>query len=100
EGALVSAVRIASEDIAAHDAKTLLSVLEVLESRRGTSTIFTRICLHLLRVATDVPIGIIERHLTQPTYFHELSVRHEYTLLLTAAYGRLSEEARGTILGL
>jgi hypothetical protein len=96
---LVTSVRRAAEIVATNPTK-LAAVIALLESRASASWIFPRIALHLLRVRGDFAASAVADRLTDPTLFYQLSVRHEYTLLLRDAYSRLDSSTCSSLLTL
>ena len=60
--------------------------------------IFTRMILHLLRVSNAASPLLLEEYLATRAYFDEVTIRHEYSLLLQAKFRLLGARAQQTIL--
>jgi hypothetical protein len=96
--ALVAGLRKTAEAVLAIDPVRLAAVIDLLEARASTSWVFKRMALHLLRVRRGFADVLVAERLTDSELFHELSVRHEYTLLLGEAYPHIGEPSRAAIL--
>jgi hypothetical protein len=93
---LVSAVRDAAERICSLDQSHIQRAVELLEDHR--LFVFRRTALHLLRRFLDRCMQLAEDRLTSQSNFDETGLRHEYVLLLAAAFSRLSSAGRSKIL--
>ncbi len=93
---LVSAVRDASERIAARGPESVGELALQLEQRRWL--IFRRTALHLLRRYPARVTGLVEERLTNRELFDDLGVRHEYVLLAAASFPIISDSAKQTLL--
>ncbi len=96
--ALVSATRDCAVQILKEQPSQFFAVIETLEAEQWF--IFTRIILHLIAESHAAPLALISYYSTQPLFFSEVGLRHEYALLLKNRYSFLSEVDREKILGL
>ncbi len=94
--ALVSAVRDIAVDVA-QDSETTKAVVERLEARGWD--VFRRIAFHVLSATKTAERTAIRDHLVNREAFVDPSIRHEYVMLLRAAFGSLEPSDRTTILG-
>lgn len=94
---LVSAVRDAVEQLTRANSEILPKLIGMLEERRWL--IFRRIALHVLRLFPDQAEGIIQQRLTDRAYFDNLTLHHEYYLLLQSQFRKLDEVKRAEMLG-
>ncbi len=97
EDLLVSAVRDAAERVASRDSSRVPKLVETLEGKGWL--VFRRLALHLLRAFPDEAPSLMQDRLTDRSSFDDPGLRHEYNLLLRAAFSRLSPEAQNIILG-
>jgi hypothetical protein len=95
EQAIIDAVRDGAEAICATDSSQVAAVVQHLES--VGSTVLDRIALHLLRVAPDVPVGLVESHLLDRDRLHSSNCWHEYTLLARSRLGDLRGDQQSQI---
>jgi len=93
---LVVAVRDAAVKIASDDPAKIPSIIEHLEDHGWH--IFQRIAMHVLRVASDAPVDLIEERLLDRDRFEGTAVWHEYYLLLRDHFEHISPEGQQTIL--
>lgn len=98
--ALVTSLRRCAERVVASGSMGLGTVLALLESRTVVPGILSRLCLHLLRVNRDRAGTAVAERLTDESLFHEISVRHEYDLLLRDAYPHLDAASQAGWLAL
>jgi hypothetical protein len=93
---LVTAIRECAEIIASQNPESFGAVTEFLESQQWF--IFTRVLLYLLGNSPTAPINLIVHYSTQPYLFSEVTVRHEYSLLLKRRFRVLTEEQQSVVL--
>jgi hypothetical protein len=96
EGSLVSALRLATERLVAAHPGMFREVVGVLGVQQWF--VFTRLVLHLLRVSEASPLDMIRDYLTDEAYSSELTLRHEYTLLLRDRFRQLQPQDQQKIL--
>jgi hypothetical protein len=97
-GLLVSALRDATEQVVRDQLLPMADVVGVLGGYRWL--IFRRIVLHVLRLFPDAAQGLITQRLLDVDLLanpHEISLLHEYAVLLREQFKRLSEEDQATI---
>jgi hypothetical protein len=94
---LVAGVRDAVEEVIRTGKATVGQIVEILEHRHWK--VFHRIALHVLRVFKEQAADLIAARLTRGDLFEDDGVRHEFVLLLRAAFSHLSEQDQRTILG-
>lgn len=93
---LVTGIRDAAE-IAVRSGKVPLEeIVTFLEGRQWK--VFQRISLHLLRIFREQTKELIAPRLTDHTLFEDVSVQHEYILLLRESFSALSLGDQQTIL--
>lgn len=95
--ALVSAVRDAAELIVRSRKAPLEQVVGAVEQRRWK--VFHRIALHVLRKFPDQAKGLAAERLTNRKLFEDVTMRHEYILLLRKTFPHLSGADQSKILG-
>ena len=93
--ALVDAVRDGGEAICATDTAQIAAVVQHLES--VGSPLLDRIALHLLRVASEVPVDLVASHLLDRDRLHNSNFWHEYTLLARSRLGDLCRDDQSQI---
>jgi len=93
---LVTAIRECAEIIASRNPESFGAVTEFLDSQQWF--IFTRVLLFLLSDSPTAPINLIVHYSTQPYLFSEVTVRHEYSLLLKKRFHVLTEEQQNVVL--
>lgn len=93
---LVTAIRECAESIASQSPQSFGAVTELLDSQQWF--IFTRVLLYLLGNSPTAPMNLIVHYSTQPYLFSEVTVRHEYSLLLTKRFRVLTEEQQNVVL--
>jgi len=93
---LVSAVRDSAQYTAMRDANSVGRLVETLEARQRP--IFRRIALYLLRVFPGSVPTVVSARLTSRSEFDDVTVRHEYTLLLGERFAGLSQRDKEVIL--
>lgn len=96
EEILVSAVRDAAEQIAKANAEQIPALVQALEARNWH--IFHQIALHLLRQFPLVAPELAASRLTSRLLFDNVTMRHEYVLLLKECFGALNADQQRTIL--
>ncbi len=94
--ALVSGVRDAAELLVRSGRATEVDVVTALESRPWK--VFRRIALHVIRVFLDQANVLAAERLTDRSLFDDVSLRHEYVLLLRQGFPRLAPEDQAKIL--
>jgi len=98
ESALVSAIRDAAAMLMAQDPTVAPGLVRELGSRRYT--VFRRLALHVLRVAGESAIGIVESYLVDRDHFFDPGLLPEYAFLLRNSFGRLSGAGQAKVLEL
>jgi hypothetical protein len=93
---LVTAIRDCAESIASEKPECFDAVAEILDGQQWF--IFTRVLLHLLSSSPTAPLSLIVEYSTQPYLFSEVTVRHEYSLLLKNRFRALTDEQQGVVL--
>lgn len=93
---LITALRDATETTCRRDPEKVESVVEAIEAHGWD--IFRRIAFHLLRVAGQVPAGMVEARLVNSELFDNYGVHHEYFHLLKRRFPELTPEGQATIL--
>jgi len=94
--ALVTAIRDSAESIVSETPANFLAVAEFLDSQQWF--IFTRLLLHILGTSAGAPLNLIAHYSTQPCLFSEVTVRHEYSLLLKKRFRVLTREHQNAVL--
>ncbi len=92
---LVPAVRDAAETIARTDVTKIPEIILLFEKRPWK--IFHRIALHILRLFPDTSHKILTAQMMDRELFDDISMTHEYALLLGKHFGKLSEEQENVI---
>jgi hypothetical protein len=95
---LVACVRDASELLASTDAKWVRILVRSFRARNRRSRIFLRLAHHLLRLNPDAAPELVEKTLSSYGNFNRVRVWHEYALLLTECFKRLSPDGQARIL--
>jgi hypothetical protein len=93
---LVTAIRDCATSLVLNAPASFVDVSELLAQQQWF--IFTRVLLHLLSTAPTAPLNLIGHYSTQPHLFSEVTVRHEYSLLLRARFRVLTDEQRNAVL--
>lgn len=94
---LVSGVRNSAELLAQWNSPSVRELVSILESRPWK--VFHRIALHLLRRFPDsAPDLVAARLLDRSLFFDDVTLRHEYVLLLGERFGSLTKVQQQTIL--
>lgn len=93
--ALVSAVRDAAEQLVRSGKASIGGVVNVLE-KRGWK-LFQRMALHIIRLFQDQSKELAAAKLTVQTLFEDISILHEYTLLLQDRFSYLSPEDQAKV---
>jgi hypothetical protein len=96
---LVKAVRDAAEMSVQLDPARMSQVVETLEDKGRSWKVFRRIALHLLRVASDVPLELVRPRLLDRSAFESADTNHEYVLLEKQRFAVLAEADRAIIFG-
>jgi hypothetical protein len=92
-----SALRDVSESLIKTNEKNNIDfVFESLKA--GTSKIFIRLMLHLVRMFPDSNKELIERYLTEKDYFYDMKLHHEYYLLIQQEFKNLPDDKQNIIL--
>jgi len=94
--ALVSGVRDAALLAVRSGNATVQEVVECLE--RQSWKVFKRIALYVLAECAEQAMPLVAQHLTDRKLFDDVSLRHEFGLLLRKCFPRLSREDQQTIL--
>lgn len=95
---LVSGVRDAAELLAQWNSASVRELISVLKSESRTWKVFHRIALHLLRRFPDSVPDLVDAHLLDRSVFDDITLRHEYVLLLGERFGALTKAQQQTIL--
>ncbi len=93
---LVSAVRDAAERLAGRMPDLVLELVRLLEARPWM--VFHRLALNLLRRYPDSAKALVQERFTNRELFDDSRFRHEYVLLATEVFARVSDPARQTFL--
>jgi len=93
---LVTAIRDCAESIVSEKPESFNAVAEFLDEQQWF--IFTRVLLYLLSAIRTAPLNLIAHYSMQPYLFSEVTVRHEYSLLLKKRFRVLTDEQRNTVL--
>lgn len=93
---LVSGVRDAAELLAQENTVGVRELVSILESRSWK--VFRRIALHLLRRFPDSAPDLVAAHLLDRSVFDDVTLLHEYVLLLGERFGALTKVQQQTIL--
>jgi hypothetical protein len=93
---LVSAIRDAAETLAKCSPEKISEVVNVIESYGGS--IYRRIALHLFRLFPDTARSQIKERLLDKKQFDDVSLQHEYVLLLQSEFGKLTSDDQKEIL--
>jgi len=94
---LVLAIRDAAELIVQTNMSSIAELISILESRPWR--IFHRVALYLLRRFPSADPDLVATHLTNRGLFNNIGVRHEYAVLISEQFGRLTQEQQQVILG-
>lgn len=95
---LVSGVRDAAELLAQWNSVSVRELISVLKSESRTWKVFHRIVLHLLRRFPDSVPDLVDAHLLNRSAFDDITLRHEYVLMLGERFGALAKAKQQTIL--
>jgi len=95
---LVTAVRDSAREIASRDSAATPVLIGRLESRAGS--IYRRIALDLLSEEPKGNRALVEARLLDRSNLCDVSLRHEYARLTSAAFACLTEEKQSTLLSL
>lgn len=93
---LAEALRKATLQIAEKEPSRIPAIIELLESRKYH--IFQRIALHMLHVADEAPLKLIDERLTERDRFAWDNFWPEYSALLQQRFAGLEEEKQETFL--
>lgn len=96
DGPLITAARDTAEAICKRNPDKIGEMVKSVESHKWD--IFRRIGLHLLRVAVNPPISMVEDRLVNEYLFNHPGVHHEYFHLIKARFRELSPEGQERIL--
>lgn len=94
--ALVTGIRDCATRILATDPAKSSAIVELLDSQQWF--IFTRIMLYLVGESPSISLGLIAQCSTEPFYFSEVGVRHEYSRLLRNRFRILTGEQQESVL--
>jgi len=93
---LITAIRDTAEGVCKRNPEKIGDVVVAVE-KHGWN-VFKRIGIHLLRVATDAPIDMIEKRLVSRDLLIDHDCHHEYYHLLSEKFRVISEAGRQQIL--
>lgn len=96
---LLTGVRNAAEQIARSNPESLPALVDMLDGRGDSWTVFRRIALHLLRIFSEPSAPLVRAHLLDRANFDEIELQHEYFLLTEKCFGGLSTPDQEVILG-
>lgn len=94
---LVTAVRDIAVELARRGEPELQTVLDVLGRHQWTAA--RRLALHVVAQAGDPASDLVQGFVLDETLFREISVRHEYAVLLAKAFPVLSADSSALVLG-